>query len=43
MFRTIKNIKSILIEFLNSDRKQLEQLTELEWAHIYKETIRGRK
>jgi hypothetical protein len=43
MFRPIKNIKSILIEFFNSDRKQLEQLTELEWAHIYKETIRGRK
>jgi hypothetical protein len=43
MLRLIKKAKGILNESRNNKKKQLEQLEELEWAHIYKETIRGRR
>jgi len=39
----MKRIKSVINEFRSYERLQLEQLAELEWANIYKDTIRGRK
>jgi hypothetical protein len=43
MMGILKKIKNVLTETQNHKRAQLEQLAELEWAHIYKETIRGKK
>ena len=43
MLNLIKKIKNLPITIINHEKKKIEQLAELEWAHIYHDTIRGRK
>lgn len=43
MLSIVGKIKSVVNEFRKIERLQIDQLAELEWAQIYRETIRGRK
>lgn len=43
MLNIFKKLKSLIKEFRKYEQQQIEQLSELEWAHIYNDTIRGKK
>lgn len=39
----ISKVKSLIAEFRNLQHQQLSKLKELEWAHVYHDSIRGNK